>query len=220
MSIILLPIVWVLGHFVAITTMPEKDYHYLLPMFSQDSSALIEGTIIFLGASMDILILLLLQQHLKKHFSYLNIIILSALLMGLTLGPTFGSIASFGPNVAAQLRFPAFEQWRLAMLGEHFSHLDFMAVFQLFCGVVLRVSLFLFLIYDMVEKPEVIKKSIFVFYAFTLGLITVIPISDIWVQTALRFYFYPAAFTFGITTTIVLFIISYMPQKKGVERDL
>lgn len=45
-----------------------------------------------------------------------------------------GAISAFGPNVAATLRFPPLEQWRLITLGNYITHLDFLAVFQLLAG--------------------------------------------------------------------------------------
>ncbi|MGO4889468.1 endospore germination permease [Anaerobacillus sp. MEB173] len=221
MSAILLPFVWVLGHFVAIATLGGKNYSYIFPIMTQGTAPLIEGTMIVLAGSVDLLLLLLLQQHVNKTFTFTNIFILISILMGLVLGPAIGSISSFGPNVVAQLRFPAFEQWRLLMLGEHFSHLDFLAVFQLLSGSTIRVALFLFLLYDIFENQStVVKRTTLILYSILLAVLSIYPISDIWVTTALRYYFYPSALIFGVIITLIFIVVSYLPQKRGVDESL
>ncbi len=129
-SSVLLPIVWVVGIFVATFTMEEKDYSYLFPVLVEGYQPVVYGTIIILGGSADLLVLLLLQHHLKKSFSLMNLFLLITILVGLILGPTMGSLSSFGPAVASDKRFPAFEQWRLITLGEYISHVDFLAYFS------------------------------------------------------------------------------------------
>ncbi|ARK32704.1 endospore germination permease [Halalkalibacter krulwichiae] len=109
-SAIILPIVWMLGHFVAFTTMDNKDYSYLLPILADNEASLIRGVLVVLGGSVDLLVLFVLQQYVNKPISYKYLFILITLLTGLILGPTIGSLAAFGPNVAADMRFPAFEQ--------------------------------------------------------------------------------------------------------------
>ncbi|MEH7380449.1 endospore germination permease [Bacillus sp. JJ1533] len=218
-SAVLLPIVWILGIFVAWFTLNEKDYSYLFPVLVDGYQPLIKGSIIILGGSADLLVLLLLQHHLKKSFTFLNLFILITILVGLILGPTTGSLASFGPSVASDMRFPAFEQWRLITLGNYISHVDFLTVFQLLSGELIRVSLGLYLLSDMVkgDKHPVKKKQIFFVTSILLGLLTLIPLSDLWVQTLIRKYFYPAAFICAIVISFSLLIISYLPMKKGTQ---
>ncbi|WP_233443811.1 hypothetical protein [Halalkalibacterium halodurans] len=147
--------------------------------------------------------------------------ILITLLMGLSLGPTIGSIAAFGPEVAAQMRFPAFEQWRLVVLGEHFSHVDFLAVFQLLSGVTIRIALFSFLLYDTLDFKSIhFKKLILSIYTLVLGVVALLPISDIWVETVIRMYLYPVAFIIGFSLSFLLLLISYLPQRKGLGNRL
>lgn len=221
MSVFLLPIVWILGHFVAIATMREKDYHYIFPILTNGLDPVLSGTVVVLGASVDLLVLILLQKHTKEQFSYGNIVILITLLMGLSLGPTIGSIAAFGPEVAAQMRFPAFEQWRLVVLGEHFSHVDFLAVFQLLSGVTIRIALFSFLLYDTLDFKSIhFKKLILSIYTLVLGVVALLPISDIWVETVIRMYLYPVAFIIGFSLSFLLLLISYLPQRKGLGNRL
>jgi spore germination protein KB len=218
-SAVLLPFVWMLGIFVALFTMKDKDYSYLFPILSDGYHPVLKGTIIILGGSADLLVLLLLQHHLKKSFTLLNIIVLITILVVLILGPTMGSLSSFGPSVASDMRFPAFEQWRLITLGEYISHVDFLAVFQFLSGEIIRVSLGLFLLADMVKgfsaPPN--KKHVFAISTVLLGLVTIIPLSDIWVQTIIGRYFYPAALISAVMISLALLIICLLPMKKGIQ---
>lgn len=219
LSAILLPIVWMLGIFVACFTMEEKDYSYLFPILVEGYTPIIKGTTIILGGSADLLVLLLLQHHLKKSFTLLNLVFLITILVGLILGPTMGSLSSFGPAVASNMRFPAFEQWRLITLGEYISHVDFLAVFQLLSGEIIRVSVGLYLLGDMVKghtNPSR-KKYVFAVSAIFLGVLTLIPLSDMWVQTIIGKYFYPSAFISASFISLVLFIISRFPMKRGIQ---
>jgi spore germination protein KB len=219
-SAVLLPFVWMLGLFVALFTMKEKDYSYLFPILVDGYHPVVKGTIIILGGSSDLLVLLLLQHHLKKSFTLLNIFLLITILVGLILGPTMGSISSFGPAVASDMRFPAFEQWRLVTLGEYISHVDFLAVFQFLSGELIRVSLGLFLLADMVKglSTSSNKKYVFAVSILLLGLITFLPLSDIWVQTIIGKYFYPAALISAVLISLVLLFIVLFPMKKGIQQ--
>ncbi|WP_449539709.1 hypothetical protein [Ferdinandcohnia sp. Marseille-Q9671] len=61
------------------------------------------------------------------------------------------------------------------------------------------------------------KKHMIVVSSLLLGLLTLLPLSDIWVQTIIGKYFYPAAFVFGVLVSLALLIISYLPMKKGIQ---
>ncbi|MEH7178094.1 endospore germination permease [Neobacillus vireti] len=219
-SAVLLPIVWILGIFVALFTIKDKDYSYLFPVLADGYHPVLKGTVIILGGSADLLVLLLLQHHLKKSFTLFNLFVLISILVFLILGPTMGSLSSFGPAVASGMRFPAFEQWRLITLGEYISHVDFLAVFQLLSGEIIRVSLGLYLLADMVKGDSSAsrKKHVFAVSSLLLGLLPLIPLSDIWVQTLIGKYFYPAALISAVLISLVLLIIGYLPMKKGIQR--
>ncbi|WP_216829707.1 GerAB/ArcD/ProY family transporter [Alkalihalobacterium elongatum] len=217
-SALILPLVWALGHFVAITTMDKKNYSFLFPLFESDSVSIAHGVLIVLGGSIDILTLFLLQQYFNKPVSFLFISILITLLTGLVLGPTIGSIVSFGPSIAADLRFPAFEQWRLVELGEHISHVDALAVFQLLCGAVIRISLCFYLIGNIYKIRSIWRKRLFIVstaVVYSIGFF--LHISDIWMQTILRNYFYPFVVLFGMGITLALLTIGYFVKRKGPQ---
>ncbi|WP_413379226.1 endospore germination permease [Alkalihalobacillus sp. 1P02AB] len=218
-SALILPLVAMLGYFVAFFTIDDKDYSYLFPLFVDEQSSFVGGVIVVLGGSVDLLILFLLQQYFDKPISYLYLFLLLTLLVGLILGPTMGSLSAFGPNIAADFRFPAFEQWRLVMIGEQISHVDSMAVFQLLCGVIVRISLCLFLLSDLWKiQSAKVKKGFLITMTLFLGIAMYAPISDVEMQTILKNLFYPYAFIFGVCMTFLLLSISYLPERKRSQK--
>ncbi|WP_071392853.1 GerAB/ArcD/ProY family transporter [Bacillus tuaregi] len=217
-STIILPIVWILGFFVAFFTMEEKDYSYIFPVLTNGYEPVLKGVIIILGGSADLLILLLIQHHMQNTFSYKNLFTLITILVWLILGPTLGVLSSFGPSIAADMRFPAFEQWRLVTLGEYVSHVDFLAVYQLLSGVFIRVSLGLFLLLDSIKtQSKRTKFTLLVVFSLILTIVTTVPTSDVQVQIAIGKVFYPISFICSMFFTFSLFLISYLPMKRGIQ---
>ncbi|KSU58375.1 hypothetical protein AS034_20090 [[Bacillus] enclensis] len=215
MSAMLLPIVWLLGMFVATSTMDKKDYSLITPILINGYEPVINGAVIVLGGSVDILILLLIQKRMEKPFRFFHLVILISILLGLVFGPTTGAIASFGTNAAENFRFPAFEQWRLVQLGKQVSHLDFLAVFQFLSGSLIKVSLCLYFLTDLFEiKPR--KKRMYLLFAggILMSVISIVPISDLWIQNIIEKAYYPVLLISGFVLSLILFAIGYMPKKK------
>ncbi len=148
MSGVLLPVVWVLGNFVAIANLRYKEYSLLTPLFVEGYEPVLRSMIVAGGGFLELIVLVFLQHHLAKPVSYFSISIMAILLAGLTLGPLMGAIANFGPVVAAQARYPAFDQWKLVVVTKYINHLDFLALYQWMSGALIRITLFLFLITD------------------------------------------------------------------------
>ncbi|WBX78723.1 endospore germination permease [Virgibacillus salarius] len=213
-ALLLLPFVMVLGYFVAIATFIEKDYSFLFPIFTKGEEPVLKGIMMVLGANIDFIILFLLQDQMKKQYSYLGLISLITVLTILILGPTLGSIASFGPYIASKMRFPAFEQWRLVMIGQHVSHLDYFAVFQLLSGVFIRLSLCFYLLWNIWNKPSTkLKWTIIGVIIMTLMVVTAPQNSDIWIQKFTQDYFYYGALIFGVCLTLILVLIGIFSNK-------
>ncbi|MBR7794421.1 endospore germination permease [Agaribacter marinus] len=213
-ALLLLPFVIVLGYFVAIATFAEKDYSYLFPIFTEGVGPVIQGIMMVLGANVDFIILFLLQDQMKKQYSYFGLLSLIAVLTILILGPTLGSIASFGPEVASQMRFPAFEQWRLVSIGQHVSHLDYFAVFQLLSGVFIRLSLCIYVLWNIWNNSSSkLKWTIIGIIIMTLIVVTIPENSDVWIQKITQNYFYYGALIFGVYLTTILVLIGIFSNK-------
>ncbi|WLR47298.1 endospore germination permease [Halobacillus litoralis] len=216
-AIVCTPIVLILGCFVAVATMKQKEYSYMFPILANNSGHLLEGILMILGANVDLLLLLVIQNNLKKPYTYLNLIALITILIILVLGPTLGAIAAFGPEVSSQMRFPAFEQWRLVQIGSHISHLDYLAIFQLIVGVFIRVSFCIFLMWRIWETPLIKVKSGTVSIFIVIALLLSLPQNtDIFIQSFIQKYFYPSAFIYGCLLTVTFFLISISKRGRTV----
>lgn len=216
MSAVLLPIVWLLGIGVSTFTMDSKDYGIIHPVFAQGMEPNVNGGIIVVGGSIELLVLLLLQHKMSKPFNYGTIIVLLTLLVGLIAGPTFGSLTAFGPVEAGKMRFAPFEQWRLLMVGDYISHVDFLAAFQLMAGCVTRAALLIYLLSDLVLRRFPKYRQIMIGSWIALASVpSFLQISDIIVQAAIHAYFYKISFIFGIGMVAALFALSFIPTRKG-----
>ena len=217
LSGIILPLVLILAMVVSIATMKNKEYSFLFPVFIHGYKPIIKGTAIVLGGKVDLLVLLLLQHQLKKSYSIVHLLILITILIGLVIVPVMDYTASFGPNVAGNLRFPAFEQWRLITLGSYITRLDFLAVFIILSGTTIKVSLCLSLLNDLMKR-SFIQIAKYMKFVFSLVFFSTIYIhSDLWVQFIVEKYIYPYLFIYGLIISILLLIISYLPAKKGIQ---
>lgn len=216
MSTVLLPIVWLLGIFVSISTIGSKDYGLLHPVFTEGMNPSLRGGAVVFGGSIDLLVLLFLQHKLTKPMNYLSIFLLLTLLVGLIFGPTMGAISVFGPSQAAYMRFPAFEQWRLIMIGTHISHVDFLAVFQLMAGSIVRTSLLIYILSDLLGKqfPKY-QQTITISCTAIMSMPAIFRVSDIRMQDIIHNYFYKYSIWFGVALTVALFAATYFRQRKG-----
>jgi hypothetical protein len=178
----------------------------------------IQGGAIVFGGSIDLLVLLLLQHRLSKPLNYGTVFVLLTLLAGLIMGPTVGSLAAFGPNQAGYMRFPAFEQWRLVMIGNHISHVDFLATFQLMAGSVMRTALIIHLMSELIGgRLQKYRQAVMLCSTAIMSLPSLLKMSDIRGQKLIHDYFYSYSVWFGIAITAVLLAAAYFPRRKGED---
>lgn len=219
-SVILLPIVWAFGYFVAYSTMFKKDYSLIFPVLVNGYHPVLEGFVIVLGGSMDLFILFLVHDKFNKPFKYFHWVILMSIVLMLVAGPTTGVIASFGPHVAANFRFPALEQWRLVQLGRQVSHMDFLAVFQFLAGSFVKVSLSLFLLIELFNIKSVkMKRNLLMAIGGLFSAISIVPLSDLLLQKIVGSFYYPLMFIIGLSLSAVLLIVGFLPGRKKVNRN-
>jgi spore germination protein (amino acid permease) len=148
---VLFPIVIVLGIFVATATFPHKNYDYLFPLFEFGYAPTIKGMMYATSGLTGIIYFVFMQHRIQSKLSMRVLFITGIMLVGLTLGPLMGAIAIFGPNEAARMRFPPFEQWRMVTFGHYLEHTDFFSIFQWLVGSFTRISLGMFLIPDLMN---------------------------------------------------------------------
>ncbi|HEO8418525.1 GerAB/ArcD/ProY family transporter [Niallia sp. FSL W8-0635] len=123
------------------------------------------------------------------------------------LGPTLGAIVEFGPELASQYRYPAYEQWRLISIGKYISHTDFFAIYQWLAGGVIRISLFVLLTSLIFTKDEKNGKLLIFLYGILL-IALLIPIDQTIFSEVVFRYFRPISFGLLIIqiTSLSLFI--------------
>ncbi|OPA77773.1 spore gernimation protein [Paenibacillus selenitireducens] len=200
----LLPIVIILGYFVMGLNFQYKDYSLITPLFENGFYPILKG-IVYPGAGMvELFMFLLLQHHLSTKVSYKGLAILAICLAGLTIGPYLGSIANFGREIATDLRFPVFEQWRLVTIGKYINHLDFLSIYQWLSGAFIRISLAIFFVYDLTPIRGKRPKFIFcVSVSIALILAVQFSMSDMLFMKWLYTLYYP-------TITISIIVLSFI----------
>jgi hypothetical protein len=205
---------------VSIMTMGNKDYGMLFPVFTEGMDPSIRGGALVFGGSMDLLVLLLLQHKADKPLNYGTVFVLLTILAGLIMGPTVGSTAAFGPSQAGNMRFPAFEQWRLVMIGNQISHVDFLAAFQLMAGSMTRTALVIHLLATLLgSRFPRFRLAIALICTVVMSLPSLLTVSDIRMQELIHAYFYTSSLWFGLALTAVLLVAAYMrPKERKMNR--
>jgi spore germination protein (amino acid permease) len=216
---ILLPFIVVLGFFVDI---PNKDYSYLLPVFEHGITPMIHGMVYSGAGTIELIAIILLQHHIKQKVRYYQLAITVLILIWLTLGPTMGAIAAFGPIEVAIQRFPAFELWGLVKLGIFIEHLDFFSIYQWLSGAFVRLSLCGYLVVELLfphgSKPKRRKRFLLIVFVGITGAI-LLPISDTLFVYILSEYYLPSSLV--LLTALLLFLatMSFIAnRKRGVIR--
>ncbi|UFJ42625.1 endospore germination permease [Brevibacillus humidisoli] len=216
---ILLPFVVLLGFFVASSNLPNKDYSLLFPVFENGIVPVMNG-MLYAGAGLfEIVILLNLQHRSKSPIRFRSIALTALFLLYMTFGPITGAIAEFGPTEAARQRYPAFEEWRLVTIGHYVEHVDFLVIYQWMSGAFVRISLYLFLVLEILAvRPTRTKGSWILLLSLTaLMLFAMYGVgSDIQFLRLLNEGILPFSFAYYITISLVLFaLVRLRTSRKG-----
>lgn len=216
---ILLPVVILLGYFVMTVNFQYKDYSYLRPMMENGIQPVGKGMVYALGGLFEFILLLLFQQHVRGPVRLPAVLLAVVLLAGLIVGPTTGSIAIFGSAEAADLRFPAFEQWRMVRIGRFISHLDFFSIYQWISGSLMRIGLGLFILSDllMLNRTNRELRWLLLICAALFAVIVYLPISDMQFTDFLHRWYYPGIAVLFAVYPLLLLFMAWM--KRGGNRD-
>lgn len=214
-SIVLAGVI-MLGFFVAIVNIQVKDYALLRPFLEYGLSPVVASVIYPLSGFMELVLLLFLQQYSKSTLRGYHLLLILVALVGLTLGPLIGAITEFGPREAAELRYPAYEEWALATIGRYFEHMDFFSAYQWLTGTFIRVGILLFIIVEMYQWTEQ-KKRIWTNLAmpFFLMCCALFLISEEqFLQINVGPFLIVTVCFFGLLS-IILFIAALKKEKRG-----
>ncbi|MEH6993165.1 endospore germination permease, partial [Neobacillus drentensis] len=149
---LLLPLVMLLGIFIALTNTTVKDPSLLFPIMVNGYVPALKGIIYVLSGLLEIYVVILLQPFSQEQIKFKHLFILLTALTGLIFGPLSAAIMEFGPNEAVHFMYPAYEQWRVLSIGEYISHLDFFALYQWLSGALIRIGLFMYLLGTFFSK--------------------------------------------------------------------
>ncbi|MEH6996511.1 endospore germination permease [Neobacillus drentensis] len=217
MSAIFLPMVVLFGFFVMLANMPYKHYSWLLPMMQNGWVPVWKGSLYSAGGLVEILFLLLFQQHIKQKVKFWHLAMIGIFLVGLTLGPLLAAIAEFGPHLATKQRHPAYEEWRLVEITKYITHLDFLSLFQWMTGAVIRIAMSLYLCVDVLNfKSKRVRNSTLWVISCAVLVLALVPISDTEYYGMLKHHYFPLFVPTIILISIVLLIFCYtIKYKRG-----
>ncbi|WP_064093576.1 endospore germination permease [Rossellomorea aquimaris] len=198
----LLPLVMIFGFFIAFTNTNMKDPSLLLPILSDGFDPVLKGMIYVLSGLLEIYIIVLLQPYSEGQIKFHHLIILGLILMGLMFGPLTASVMEFGQVESVNMRYPAYEQWRILSIGEFITHLDFFALYQWLSGALIRISLFMFLLSAFFTK----KKD-----QYRISIKVIIPLFTVLLVLLLidvdTYNFYMLLYKIFFPATVILFSI-------------
>ncbi|OSX53772.1 GerAB/ArcD/ProY family transporter [Anoxybacillus ayderensis] len=206
---IILPFVVLFGIFVALATIPHKNYELLKPMLENGWMPVWKGVMYVATGYGEIVLLLFMQQQMKTNISFMKLVLFGLVAASLSIGPTIGAITEFGPAEASHLRYPAFEQWRMVNLGAYLEHFDFLSVYQWLAGAFIRISLATALIpelFDITNKAS--RRWILIFVYVVIFFAAMTPISDYTFFHMLKKWILPISFFFICFLSTSLFVLA------------
>lgn len=215
---ILLPLVVLLGFFVMTSNFAHKDYSLLFPLFEHGYEPVLKG-IVYAGSGFAGMLYFVFMQHrLRSKMRFLPLLITGMILVELTLSPLTGAIAVFGPDEAARMRFPAYEQWRMVTFGHFLEHVDFLSIYQWLVGAFMRISLGMFLIPDLLNIPKSKKRTGLLIVLFALMIAaSQIPISDQMFMMFLSTVYLPYSLLFVLILSALFAAVAWIYSKKKVK---
>lgn len=212
---IFLPLVVVLGFFVMSSNFSHKDYSLLTPLLEYGMLPVWKGAVYVGAGFIELTLLLFFQQHIRSRYSLFSFLILGLILIGLTIGPVTGAIVEFGASEAEKLRYPAYEEWRLANIGRFVEHLDFLSIYQWFTGAFIRMSLTAFLFVEVLGIQENSRRrSVLVIFFAVIVTLAVLPYSDDFFLDNLTTFILPVMFWVLLVVSLLLVGLVHMASRR------
>lgn len=212
---VLLPITFVFGFAIAFINTQYKDYSQLLPLFEQGWTHTLTGSVYSMAGSFELLLILFLQPGLGSKLKLKPLLILAAIVIGFTMGPLIGALTEFNPYEARLVRFPAYEEWRLATVGKYLAQTDFLSIFQWLAGAFIRISLLLYVTVDMWNiKTERKRGALLLLLSAMFIMINMLPLSDIQIHQITVAWLFPANFLILTALAAGLTVIAYFAKRR------
>jgi spore germination protein (amino acid permease) len=203
---ILLPFVIIFGDFVMSANLPAKNYSLLTPMLENGWAPLLKGSMDVGGGLAELIIILLIQHHMKSRVRLWSLYLLALFLILLVFGPVTGAIAEFGPFEAAELRYPAYEEWRLVTIGKYIRHVDFLSIYQWLSGAFVRLALSILLLVEIFTNSNRTKRRVVWLVCLCAGMegLAILPVSDMQYFSFLARIYLPGSLWMTTAALLVL----------------
>ncbi|OPG99258.1 hypothetical protein B2I21_06280 [Chryseobacterium mucoviscidosis] len=223
---LVLPLVVLLGFYVAIVNTQYKDYSRLLPVLEQGWRPVLHGTVYSLSGMFELLFIWYIQPHLSKQIRVWQYLMLALIILGLTLGPLIGAIVEFDPFEAAKMRYPAFEEWRIASLGKYIAQTDFFSIYQWLAGSFTRISLAMYIVIEIWNIKSASRRILCCAILGVLFILSMLyPLDDMTFERLLVQYIFPFNLVYlsglAVVATAVAYISSRHQRRKhhGAPND-
>ncbi|MBM7567156.1 endospore germination permease [Paenibacillus sacheonensis] len=213
----LLPWIVLFGFYVMIVDFGVKDYSYLFPVFKNSAQAITKGAWYTASGITEIFLVLFLKDDIKGKLSGKSMLPVVLILIELTLGPLSGIIAMFGPFEAELLRYPAYEQWRMASIGSMLSQTDFLSIYQWLAGSFIRISLAIHIIRTLWVKKWRHPEILLILITLFLFVVNQIKLSDVKFHEHVKMYYTSSSLICGATSIVLLICIWAGKNKKAVK---
>ncbi|MBM7703426.1 GerAB/ArcD/ProY family transporter [Metabacillus iocasae] len=214
---IILPTVVLLGFLIMGVNTTEKNPSLLLPLFENGYQPSLNGIVYVSAGLLEIFLVILLLPYIKTPIRYKHLFILGVILVGLILGPLSAAIMEYGPIEASNLRYPAYEQWRLLRVGEYISNMDFFALYQWMSGAFIRISLFMYLLQTLVWKKR--KWLLFIGGYVLLIATSMIPADYFAFNTFLYTYYFKGMTFFLLGLTVLTLCLAFIVKKRSNQHE-
>ncbi|MBT2686724.1 endospore germination permease [Bacillus sp. ISL-47] len=138
----LLPFIVITGFAIAITTLGEKDFKNLLPIFEKGFFSLFDAIILTVGLYGEMTLLLMVQlrrQYERSQSLLFTNSILVLLIAIMFLGTVTGTLAVFGEQFVKTLEYPAQSIVRLVSFG-FVERFDIYGIAVIVFGGIIRIS--------------------------------------------------------------------------------
>jgi spore germination protein KB len=215
---ILLPVVIILGIFVAGANVPHKDYSLLKPIMEYGTQPVLKGMLYAGGGFAELAFLLVMQHRIRTQVKWWHAAAFALFLILITLGPIVGAITEFGPVEAAKQMESPYIQWRLVKIGHYIEHVDFLSVYQWLSGAFIRVSLAMYLLSELFPfKSQKARHICITAVCLTYFLYTLLPMSRHILFEWLHKYYFLSSLIMVLSLSILLAGIASISKstKKG-----
>ncbi|MFD0590118.1 endospore germination permease [Paenibacillus sp. GCM10027627] len=215
---VLLPVVASLGIFVGAFNSPMKNYQLLRPILEHGMNPVIDG-IIYAGAGfVELLVVVLLQHHLKAKVRLWHLLLYGIFSIIISLGPIVGAITEFGPEEASMQMASPYEQWRLVQIGQFIEHLDFLSIFQWLSGASIRISLSVYLLVELFRFKK--KRNHYITIGAIMAsyiLLSLFPVNEYTFYLWMYHYYMPISLVVLLTASFIWLAVAWFAGSPRTE---